>query len=56
MLYCKFRTTTTKDVKRSSEVNLILVLFCLPETDETTGESILSWNTQDGNEKVGAVC
>ena len=53
---CKFRITTTKDVKRSSGVILILVLYCLPEADETTGDSILLWNSQDGSEKVGTVC
>lgn len=53
MLYCKFRITT-KDVKRSSEA--ILVLFCLPETDELTGDPILLCNTQEGNEKVDTVC
>lgn len=54
MLYCKIRITTTDDLRRSSEV--ILILFSLPETDEITGDSILLWNTQDGSEKVDTVC
>ena len=42
--------------KNSDREGSVLVLYCLPETDETTGDSILSWNTQDGSEKVGTIC
>lgn len=52
MLYCKIRTT--EDLKRRSEG--LLVLLCLPVSDEITGDSILLRCTADGNEKVDTVC
>lgn len=52
-MYCKIRTTTENLIRG---FGVILVLFCLPETDEITGDSVLLWSTQDGNEKVDTVC